>query len=306
MRKHPPARAGVIPCALALLVCAIGRADNIVAPADFSTSVSFGGWYYGCQFEYGCGSDESFGPIASTSLQSDIDGSTTGYLTATIPVDGASFAYSEIDDQTGQPLDFFAFNNGSATAPTVFTFSNASQTGPQDISEFATTLYNFFNPFTATVSAYDSQGNLLGSTTANATLDPGDTCAFYFSCYSVFVGVDDLSSPVADIASVVVSTTQTDPTQNNWFAFGTIGVDETPEPSTFVLAGLAAACMLFSRKEQDIRERSGQNPRAPRCRIKRNERHAAHVADIDDRQSDECLSASGISVFAGAGHTGPE
>jgi len=54
--------------------------------------------------------------VAGNFLNNDLTFQPTGYLTATIPVAGASFSYSEIDDANGNPLDFFAFNNGMPPA----------------------------------------------------------------------------------------------------------------------------------------------------------------------------------------------
>jgi len=231
----------VIPCALALLAAVSGRADTIVAPGDYNSSTSFAGWDFGCGVEFGCGSDESFGPVAGNFLNNDLTFQPTGYLTATIPVAGASFSYSEIDDANGNPLDFFAFNNGNATGPVTFTFADTTNTVPQGVDEFATTLYSPGNPFTAYVSAYNAQNQLLGTTSASAVADPGDTCAFGFGCYSAFVGVQDIGGPDDNIASVVISTTAPDSSQDNWFAFGTVGVASTPEPGTWVLMLLGAA-----------------------------------------------------------------
>jgi hypothetical protein len=237
--------------------------DTIITPPGFPYSGSYANWDYGCQFEYGCGSDQTFGQIASSYLANYQTLQTTGNLTATMSTAGSSFAYSEVDDPNGNPLDFLAFDNGSAASPVTFTFSNSADTAPEDANEFATTVYNFFNPFTAYVSAYNAQGQLLGTTSAVAVEDDNEVCAFYYACYSAFVGVQDLSSPVNDIASVVITTTESDPTQNDWFAFGTVEVSTSlPEPGTLALILFGGAVWSF-RRRREVSSESRRRPALP-------------------------------------------
>jgi len=231
-----------------LLACQGSLADTIVAPTDFNMpgALSSIGWDYGCFYEYGpngCGISGPFGNTVGGSLSG-----TGGFLLGSmgvptdsfVPVNFEGFSYSEVDDANGNPLDYIAFSNGNVSSPVTFGFfTDSFETATEAVSGFATTLYSFGDPFTATVSAYNAQGQLLGTTSATSVADPNDVCAGYFLCQSAFVGVEDVSSQFNNIASVVIST------QDNWFAFGTVEVASVPEPGTASLILLAAGSVLL-------------------------------------------------------------
>ncbi len=218
------ASAALIYCIVCVVGLATAQGDTITAPSAFPTSTaiwSYTNWYYGCQFEFGCDSDQTFGPVASNNLTNFQTGQFTGVVTATFAASGASFAYQEVDDLSGNPIDFVAFNDGSGTGPITFTFTSYQNGQPIAVAGFATNFYET-SPFTATISAFNAQGVLLGSVSVPSVANNNETYLQIFGppIYTAFVGVQDFagSVQVANIASVVVSTT------DNWFGFGGVAV----------------------------------------------------------------------------------
>jgi hypothetical protein len=120
-----------------------------------------------------------------------------------------------------------------------FSYANLGNS-PVSVSGFATTLYEN-SPFTGNLSAYNSQGQLLGSLSFSSVEDPLQQYLGYQS-YSAVVGALDTNSlgPAANIASVVISTSDND------FALGTVAISDAPEPGTFCLVGISLLCVALS------------------------------------------------------------
>ena len=212
----------VAACALAILFAAEpARADSVYAPDTYGGDWSIGGWYFGCEFEYYC--YDYFNPdlnYASTVLEY---GTVDGTVTATGPA-ADQYVYGEVDDSSGNPTDFTVFNiNGYPTGPVVFTFTNPDGS-PMSVAGFGTMIYGDLENFTATVTALNAAGEVLGTETYTA------------ADYQSFAGIG-YADGLADIASVVIST------DDNEFGFGTVGVAPAPEPATFALILIALACV---------------------------------------------------------------
>jgi hypothetical protein len=246
------------------------RADLITTPDGFGNGFELANWYVGCDFEYACGNDfVTVGNTATTYTD-------FGTIIATGP-SGENFAYTETDNIYGQTIDYTLTNLGSVSGPLTFTF--ASDSTPY-VEGFGTTLYSTYGNFNATVSAYDAQGNLIGTTTASSA--PNDASVNYLACevystpcYSTFVGIQDTSAGYATIASVVVSTVANvefsygPETIYNDFDPGEVGVigqGVVPEPGTFALMFLALAGIFTSasrlREKPDLhRTTKAKSPR---------------------------------------------
>jgi hypothetical protein len=233
---------------VAVLLCLAGRgaaqaSDITGVPTDWSGITLYANWYYGCEYEWGCGGYFEY-PTAGNYLEGV---GPEEYVSLNMNgTPGAEFSYGEVDDANGNPLDFVAFSNGYDTGPVTFTFDDDTTVNPITIQAFATDLYGY-DPFTATVSAYNSNGQLLGTTSFSSVENDSDTYLFAFQpTYSAFVGISEsnvLNTP--DIASVVISTDGTEGS-SNWFGTGALGVGlGAPEPGAFALT-LLGVCLLVT------------------------------------------------------------
>lgn len=261
--------------ALLLLVAVIAalpaplRADMLVDPSTdpgaFASGYS-GGWYVGCDYEYGgtapsdyqCGSYfESNQNYTNTVLQSNLTGAYEGILNLT-GVPEADFAYQEVDkynSATGMydtPVDFVTFDNAQCITsncfgPVTFTFTDANGNAAA-IYGLTTTIYSWAG-FTANVSAYDAEGNLLGVVSFDSVENDQELDLGIFNpTYEATVGALDLDS--ADIASLVISTVPAPGGVAGAFAVGYTEVSPAPEPRAFVPILLAAAAFFAWRSRK--------------------------------------------------------
>ena len=233
-------------------------ADTIIAPTDFTDATGYSAWQVPCEYEYGpvgpdCGGYYETGLNSLSSAISDAFApQNDGYPIVTGNSD-ANFAFQEVDGYSQAdracdiPLDYVIFNNALDTGLVTFTVSSLSNT-PMLFARLVTTLYSY-NAFTAHVSAYNAQGQLLGSTSSVAAQQNEEYRNVFYPTYSALAGIVDTSAfSYADVASVVISATAPDGSEFDWLGIGATGTIVAPEPGTLGLMLFAAAGMVISHR----------------------------------------------------------
>jgi len=175
-------------CAAALSLVSPASADTITTPTDLSyATVS---WQAPCLYEYGpvgpdCGGYyETNQNFVSSAIEHAFVPQVDGYLTVTGNTD-ANFAFQEVDScaqacqSYANALDYVTFNNGTDTGSVTITPSSLSNS-PLLFAGPATTLYSY--------SPFNSQGQLLGSTSSVATRQNEEYLNVFYPTYSALAG----------------------------------------------------------------------------------------------------------------------